>query len=748
VSNWGGRRPGSTDLAGPAGRGTRVRIDPRTQAASEGSVSVVDLRSGLTVGEVLTGRHASGLALSPDQRFLVCANAADDTLSVLDTRSDRVVETLWVKPSPAEPFGASPNALAFDAAGRFLYVANGTQNAVAVIRFDPRRRKSKLEGLLPVGWFPAAILHDPRRGRLWVANLKALPQEPVPKPPRAATTPAGMLLKEGPAERCGSSFKGADAEERPAGIVPPGWGGWRHPAASGSDRIEPLCSPPLPCEPPPGAPSAAPGGFGTGSQAPEPATAKHAQGFNSKQFGGTLSLLPVPKTADLRHFTARVEWSLRRERIVASLLPPRAGQPARPVPERIGEPSVFKHVVYVIKENRSYDQVLGDLGKGRGEPSLCIFGEQVTPNQHKLVREFALLDNSYCAGILSADGHNWSTAAFATDYLEKSFAGWPRSYPDGMSDDEVDALAYAPTGFLWDQALKHGKSVRDYGEFAIPRVQWTDPTHKGRPDWLACWRTFLGISREVEIGSEPALESLRPHLAAQTVGWSPEVPDVWKARLFIEELKAFERAGSLPDLLIIGLTNDHTSGTKKGCPTPAATVADNDLAFGQIVEAISHSAFWKDTVIFAIEDDPQNGWDHISGYRTTAYVASPYTRRGEIVSDLYNTTSILRTIEQILGLPPMNQFDASATPMTACFREQPDFTPFVAVPNRVPLDQMNPDPREIADPLLRKQAVQSSRLDFSKPDACPEDLLNRILWHAQKGSAALYPAWAAGTDKN
>ena len=653
VSNWGGRRPGPGDRIGPAGRGTGVRIDPRTEAAAEGSVTVVDLRSGATV-ETPAGRHASALALAPDRRHLVCANAADDTLSVLDARTGRLVETIWAKPSPADPFGASPNALAFDRTGRFLYVANGTQNAVAVIRFQPARRKSSLVGCIPVGWFPAALVHDRRRGRLWVANLKALPAEP------------------------------------------------------------------------------------------RPAAAEHGQGFNSKQYGGSLTRLPEPKTMDLPRLTARVEASLRRDRILESRRPPRPDQPPRPVPERIGEPSVFKHVVYVIKENRTYDQVLGDVETGRGDPSLCIFGAQVTPNQHKLVREFVLLDNTYCAGILSADGHNWSTAAFATDYLEKSFAGWPRSYPDGMSEDEVDALAYAPTGFLWDQALKHGRTIRDYGEFAMPRVRWADPARKGRPKWIDCWRTHQGLSDEVRIGSEPALETLRPHLAAQTVGWAPEVPDVWKAQRFIEELRAFEAKGEFPDLVIIGLTNDHTSGTKAGCPTPAATVADNDLAFGRIVAALSHSAFWKETVIFAIEDDPQAGWDHVSGFRTTAYVISPYTRRGAVVSEPYNTTSLLRTIEQILGLPPMNQFDASAQLLSRCFVEVPDFTPFEAVPNQVPLDQMNPDPELVADPLLRRQAVQSGRLDFSRPDACPEDLLNRILWHAMKGSAAPYPTRSAG----
>jgi phospholipase C len=220
------------------------------------------------------------------------------------------------------------------------------------------------------------------------------------------------------------------------------------------------------------------------------------------------------------------------------------------------------------------------------------------------------------------------------------------------------------------------------------------------------------------------------------------VPDQYRADVFIAELREFERNGNFPDLTILCLPNDHTSGTSRGAPTPAACMADNDLAFGRIIEALSQSRFWKETVIFGIEDDPQNGWDHISGYRTTAYVASPYTRRGAVVSTQYNTTSVLRTMEQILGIPPMNTFDASATPMFDCFTETPDLTPFAAVPNQVPLDQLNPAPQAIRDPLLRKHAVASGKLNFREIDRAPEDLLNRILWHAMKGSQAPYPQWA------
>jgi len=220
------------------------------------------------------------------------------------------------------------------------------------------------------------------------------------------------------------------------------------------------------------------------------------------------------------------------------------------------------------------------------------------------------------------------------------------------------------------------------------------------------------------------------------------VPDVFRARKFISELEQSERDGNFPNLVIMSLPNDHTSGTKAGLPTPAAAVADNDLAFGQIVEAISHSKFWKDTCIFAIEDDPQNGWDHVSGYRTTCYVISPYTKRGAVVSTQYNHTSLLRTMELMLGLPPMNQLDATATPMSDCFTNTADLTPFTAVPNNVPLAQVNPEPKQTSDALQRKNALVSARLPLDKVDACPEDTLNRILWYAMKGSGTPYPTWA------
>jgi YVTN family beta-propeller protein len=649
VSNWGGRRPDGQGPTGPAGQGTRVRVDPVRHIASEGSVSVIDLQQNRVVKEVLVGLHPCGLAVSPDRKFLVVANAGSDTLSVLRLDSLEITQTIWTKENAASLFGAMPNALVFDPTGRTIFACNGGTNSIAVIEFSPER--SELEGLIPTGWFPGAIVHDASTQSLFVANIKG--------------HSAGRANKE-------------------------------------TGKLE----------------------------------------FNSHLYHGSLSLIPLPSDDILKKQTAQVLANGRAPAIRAALLPPRPQQPPRPVPERAGEPSRFEHVVYIIKENRTYDQVFGDLPTGNGEPSLCIFGEQVTPNQHRLVKDYVLLDNTYCSGILSADGHQWADAGLVTEYLEKSFAGFPRSYPDGMSDEDIDALAYSPAGFLWDNALAHQKSLRVYGEFAITETSWKDPKQRKPIQFIDYYRDFIDQTNQISIKSRPAIESLRPHLCLETVGWDMAIPDVFRAAQFIKELKQFEQAGTMPNLIIICLPNDHTSGTSPGFPTPAAQVADNDLAFGQIIEALSQSKFWEKTCVFAIEDDPQAGWDHVSGYRTTAYIVSPYTKRGVTISTQYNQTSMIRTMELILGLPPSNLFVASATPMFDCFTDEATIAPYRTLPNQIPLDQMNPPTTAIIDPLLREYAEQSSKLPLDRIDACPEDLLNRILWHAQKGSQAPYPQWA------
>ncbi|KAA0216786.1 MAG: phosphoesterase [Leptolyngbya sp. PLA3] len=656
VSNWGGRRPGPGDLTGPAGRGTTVRVDSVRYIASEGSVSVIDLSEQEPVAEILTGLHASGLAVSPDGTLLACCNAGSDTLSLIDTRQDRVVARVWLKSNPSDLLGAAPNAAVFNNTGQSLYVANGSQNAIALIEIDPDApEESKLEGLIPVGWYPGALVLDQDRNALIVANIKGLPKQP-------------------------RNYRGGSVPE--------------------------------------------------------------ATGFNSHHYSGSLTFAPIPPEADLPSLSERVMLNLRAPRIAEALLPPRPNQPPRAIPQRIGEPSLIRHVVYIIKENRTYDQVFGAMGRGNSDPSLCIFGRDITPNQHAIADQFVLLDNTYCCGILSADGHQWSTTAYSTDYMEKSFAGFPRSYPDGMGVDENDALAYAPSGFIWDSALAHGCTIRNYGEFMGPSVRWRDSSRPGEPDFAACYNAWLNKTDDVIFECWPSVESLRPISPTNYVGWNMSVPDQYRADFVLNELKAFEEKGEYPQLTLICLPQNHTSGTSEGCPTPAATVADNDLALGRILEGYSHSRFWKDMAVFVIEDDPQAGWDHVSGYRTVALCAGPYVKRGEIISTQYNTTSLLRTMEQILGLPPMNAFDASAEPMFDCFTDEPDLTPYVALPANIPLDQMNPVALNIEDPALREDALVSATLNFRQVDRAPEGVLNRILWRAMRGTGDPYPEWA------
>ncbi len=658
VSNWGGRRPDANSVTGPSGRGSRVRVDKRS-IASEGSVSVIDIAAPTAPltppHEILTGLHTCALALSPNGKFLVVANAGSDTLSVIDTRTDEITETICARQNPADLFGAQPNALAFDKSGKTLFVGNGTQNAVAVFQFKPG--ESKLLGLIPVGWFPGAIAFDAHRKQIYVANLKNI----------------------------------ADKMAKPKK------------------------------------------GLGNG------------MGFNTKEYAGSLSLVPLPSKSVLEKYTQTALANLRYPLLAQAKLPPRESLAAVPVPERVGEPSVFQHVIYIIKENRTYDQVLGDVTEGNGNEDLCVFGKHVTPNEHKLVNEFALLDNTYCCGILSADGHNWTDSAIATDYLEREFAGWPRSYPaGGFGDEGSDALAYSPAGFIWNDALAHGRTVADFGEFTTDEKHWKNSSRTNKITFADAYQDFTNGTEAIAYSSQPDIAAMRPFIMTNAIGWDLDVPDVWRAAQFIKSLKQFEAADNLPNLVIVWLPNDHTSGTKFGSPTPAAQVADNDLAVGQVVEAVSHSKYWTNTCIFAIEDDPQNGWDHVSGYRTTAYVASAWTKRGSVIHTQYNTTSLLRTMELMLGLPPMNQMDATATPMFDCFTNTPDFSAFDTVTNNVPLVEMNPPAKKITDAQQRKDAMVSAKLPLEKPDQCPEATLNRILWRATMG-AMPYPEWAAKT---
>ena len=466
-------------------------------------------------------------------------------------------------------------------------------------------------------------------------------------------------------------------------------------------------------------------------------------GYNSHDHLGSVSIIPMPSEEELATYTQIVRENNRlsaKQEVKAPMVPEKDCAEGKTdikdatlkkvlVPTQPGEVSHFKHVLYIIKENRTYDQVFGDLPQGNGDSSLVLFGREVTPNHHTLAETFVLLDNFYCSGILSADGHQWTDEAYVTDYLEKSFGDWVRSYPY----DGDDALAYASSGFIWDNVLRHGLTFRDYGEFVNAEITPKDAT------FMDMYNDFMNGANKIKIRAKANLETLEPYLCPTFVGFPNSVPEVYRAAEFISELRQFEKKNNLPNFMIMLLPNDHTSGTRPGRPTPRAAVADNDLALGRIVEAVSKSKFWPETCILVTEDDPQAGLDHVDGHRTVGLVISPYTKRGEVISTHYTQISMMRTIENILGLPPMNQFDLAAQPIVDCFTDTPDFTPYTALPNIIPLDELNPPLESLRGDALY-WAQKSLEEDLSDVDRIDEDTFNRIIWHAVKGYDVPYPA--------
>ena len=390
--------------------------------------------------------------------------------------------------------------------------------------------------------------------------------------------------------------------------------------------------------------------------------------------------------------------------------PPVAPAADNPIPVRPGNPGPVRYCIYIIKENRTYDQVFGDLSQGNGDPSLCLFGDKITPNLHKLVREFVLLDNFYADAEVSADGHEWSMGAYASDFVEKTWPlnyGHPRSRKFPYPGEGGLPIAAPSTGYLWDAAKTAGVTYRSYGEFVYAGKTPEDP----------------------DITHLPALEG---HFDPLYHCFNLDYSDVKRADRFISELKRFETEGDMPRLQIVRLPNDHTAGSVPGKATPIACVADNDLGVGKLVEAVSHSKFWPQTAIFIIEDDAQNGPDHVDAHRTTALVISPYTKRAAVDSTLYSTTSMLRTMELILGLDPMTQFDAAATPMFNSFQGAADVRPYDAVPAGANLDEKNDS--------LAWGSRASKKMDFSREDAVNDNQLNEIVWRSVRGAQSPMPA--------
>ncbi len=413
-----------------------------------------------------------------------------------------------------------------------------------------------------------------------------------------------------------------------------------------------------------------------------------ATGHNTHNVTGSLTTFTMPAPHQLARYTHEVFLNNGWDRLLASEPKGNPNATPVPVPKRLGEPSPIKHVFMIIKENRSYDQVLGDVGKGNGDPSLTQFGRVVTPNLHALSTDFTLFDNFYDIGTNSADGHNWLMQADATDYLESEFGQFTRSYPGAGGD----ALAYQRDGFLWNAAARAGKSVRNFGEY----VKYMNVPSKsdGGPSWVDWYQDSLilegkatgelpvPIDKYTSYSDIPSLNAITDHAYPK---YNLGIPDQYRTDIWLRSFRESEKTGDLADLNLIRLPVDHTSGLKSTNPYPIAQVADNDLALGRMVDAITHSKFWQSSAIFVLEDDTQNGVDHVDGHRGPLSIISPYAKRGGVDSSYYTQLNMLATIEQILGIAPMNQKDRAAEPMTGAFQRKPDLAPYTVRPNNIPL---------------------------------------------------------------
>ena len=654
-----------------------------------------------------------GLAMAADGRTLYAVHVFGRAISAIDLTTGKVRATV---PLTAEPYTVVPAA-----DGRRLFVS--LWGGAKVLALDAATLA--VTGQVEVGAHPNAMILTKDGARLFVAcantnkvwvvdtaTLAAREQisvTPFPDAPPGTTPNALALSPDGEtlavANADNNTVAIVDVERaghsEVEGFIPTGW----YPTGVLFDksgrRLFVLSGKGLTGQANPRGPNA---------------VSPSADGqYSGQLLQGAISVVDVPDAAALKEHTARVV-SLSAYTDARKLAP--GGAPLdSPIPGKVGGPSPIKHVFYVIRENRTYDQILGDLERGNGDPNLAIFGEEVTPNAHAIAREFVLLDNFYVDAEVSYDGHAFSTGAYATDVVEKL---WPTNYggrggvylsEGGYGDRNPYGNLSAPSdGYLWDFAIRANVSVRSYGEFA----DWTDAD------------AGSGTRRV-----EAAVPGLKGRVHETYPPWDLDVPDNQRVDVWLEEFKRFEANGDLPRLNVIRLGGDHTYGTRPGKPTPRAMIAENDHALGRLVEAISHSRYWAESAIFVLEDDAQNGPDHVDSHRSPAFVVSAYTRRGAVDSTLYTTSGMLRTMELILGLPPMSQYDAAAMPMYNAFQAHPVSTPYAARPPRVPIDERN------AANAWGSEA--SLAMNFVEADRTPEYELNEILWKSVRGAASPMP---------
>jgi DNA-binding beta-propeller fold protein YncE len=631
-----------------------------------GAVCIVPVEAPETRTTVTLGKDSYPYACLPDPsgKLLYVSLWNKTAVAVVDLADRKIVAT-W-------PTEKHPTEMVLSPDGKTLYVACANSTRVCVLDTD------KGKGLETIG---CALYPSAGAGNT---------------PNSLALTPDGEILFVANADNNNVAvFKVAEpGKAQPLGFIPVGW----YPTSVRYDAKEkrlyvangkgstPLANP----------------------QGPNPLLPRNAtvRQYIAGLFHGTLSTIDLPSSTRMTEYSKQAYACspLRRDNGVILDAPE-----GSPIPARVGEASPIKYVIYIIKENRTYDQVFGDIKEGNGDPDLCLFGEKVTPNHHRLVRQFVLLDNFYCDGEVSADGHEWSMGAYATDFVEKI---WPLAYRNdvgkkiGYPSEGSYAIATPAGGYIWDRCALANLAYRSYGEYVENGKKPGDP----------------GKARA---------KGLEGHFDPQFHGFDLDYSDQKRADRFLEELAGFEKNYDLPRFTVLRLPNDHTSGSKVGAPTPTAQVADNDLALGRVVEGISKSKFWKETAIFVVEDDAQNGSDHVDAHRTVALVISPYTRHGHVDSSLYSTSSMLRTMELILGLKPMSQFDAAARPMYASFQAKADPRPYQHVVPDIDLQEKNPRTAWAAD--------VSEKFDLTREDAVDDLLLNEVIWRSVRGPDSPMP---------
>ncbi len=571
--------------------------------------------------EIPVGDNPNEILLTKKGKTVYVANSNDNTVSVVDVASQKVVETLNAALYPDAPNGSTTNGLALSADEKTLYIANADNNCLAV--FDVSKSvQSKSKGFIPVGWYPTNVKVVNKK--IFVTNGKGFSSMANPYGPNPFANKQIVVYQEG-----------------------------------------------------------------------DPNKPKDVQ-YIAGLFKGTMSVIDEPKEAELSVYSQVVYRNTPYNKVKEILV---QGEEGNPIPRKVGAPSPIKYVFYIIKENRTYDQVLGDMKEGNGDPRLTLFGEKITPNQHALAKEFVLLDNFYVDGEVSADGHNWSTGAYATDFLEKN---WVSSYGGrgGNYDAEGNrAVANNKGGFIWDHCAKAGVSFRTYGEFAD--------------------------------NFKPNIPVLKNHFCPYFTGYNNAVQDTVRFNQWRREFDSLLQKNAVPQFNSVRFCNDHTEGLRLGRPSPYAHVADNDLAVGLFVEYLSKSPIWNETAIFILEDDAQNGADHVDAHRSTAYVAGGFVKRGFVDHTMYSTSSMLRTIELILGIPPMSQYDAAATPMWRSFASTVNSKPFNSIIPQINLNEKNT--------AMNEWQRRSEKFDLSKEDAVPDLEFNVVLWHGLKGDATPFP---------